>query len=249
MEKTKEKMKILSIGNSFSQDAHNYLHKIAVASGYDLETVNLYIGGCSLERHYNNMISGAEDYDLERNGGPSERKISLNEAITLDDWDVVTLQQASGFSGMPQSYVPYITELADFVRKRAPNAKLYFHQTWAYELDSTHSAFATYDHNQQEMFRRLRDASKMAAKLINAEIIPTGTVIQKLRETLPEFDYRNGGKSLCRDGFHLSLDYGRFTAAAVWFNILTKGEINLKAFENLSHPLLENIVATILDTT
>ena len=89
----------------------------------------------------------------------------------------------------------------------------------------------------------------MAAKLIDAEIIPTGAVIQKLRESLPEFDYRNGGKSLCRDGFHLSLDYGRFTAAAVWFNILTKGEIKLKSFENLSHPLLENIVATILDTT
>ncbi|MBR3714782.1 MAG: DUF4886 domain-containing protein [Clostridia bacterium] len=242
-------MKILSIGNSFSQDAHKYLHKIAVASGFDIETVNLYIGGCSLKRHYDNMISGAADYDLERNGGPSERKISLNEAITLDDWDVVTLQQASHFSGMPQSYVPYITELASFIRKYAPKSKIYFHQTWAYEHDSVHSGFATYNQSQEEMFRRLRDASEMAAKLIDAEIIPTGTVIQKLRESLPEFDYRNGGKSLCRDGFHLSLDYGRFTAAAVWFNILTKGEIKLKAFENLSHPLLENIVATILDTT
>jgi len=242
-------LKILSIGNSFSQDAHKYLHKIAQASGFDMETVNLYIGGCSLRRHYDNMLSGAEDYDLERNGGPCERKISLNEAITLDCWDVVTLQQASGFSGQPQSYIPYVTELADFVRKNAPQAKIYFHQTWSYELDSAHADFPKYNNDQREMFRRLRDSSEMASKLIGAEIIPVGTVIQKLRETLPEFDYENGGKSLCRDGFHLSLDYGRFTAAAVWFNILAKGEINLKAFENLSHPLLKNIVATILDTT
>ncbi len=242
-------MKILSIGNSFSQDAHKYLHKMAVASGFDIETVNLFIPGCSLRRHYDNMISGAADYNLERNGGPGERKISLNEAITLDSWDVVTLQQSSPLCGQPQSYIPYITELADFIRKHAPNAKIYFHQTWAYEIDSTHKAFPTYVNNQQEMFRRLRDSSEMVAKLIDADIIPTGAVIQTLRETLPEFDYGNGGKSLCRDGFHLSLDYGRFTAAAVWFNTLAKGEINLNAFEDLDHPLLEKIVATILDTT
>ena len=43
-------MKLLSIGNSFSQDAHNKLHALAKANGVTLETVNLYIGGCSLER-------------------------------------------------------------------------------------------------------------------------------------------------------------------------------------------------------
>lgn len=242
-------MKILSIGNSFSQDAHAYLHKMAEASGFDIETINLYIGGCSLERHYENLISGAAEYDLEHNGGPFERKISLQEAITLDKWDAVTLQQSSGYSGQPQSYIPYITALADFVRQNAPQAKIYFHQTWAYEIDVDHPHFPFYNNDQKEMFRRLSDSSEMASKLINAEIIPVGTVIQKLRETSPEFDYQNGGRSLCRDGYHLSFDYGRFTAAAVWFNILAKGEINLKAFENLDHQLLKNIVATILDTT
>lgn len=242
-------MKILSIGNSFSQDAHGYLHKLALASGYDIETVNLYIGGCSLETHYGNLISGAAEYDLERNGGPSEIKISPQEAIKLDSWDVVTLQQSSGYSGQPQSYIPYLTALADFVRENAPQANIYFHQTWAYETDVDHPHFPFYNNDQKEMFRRLKDSSEMASKLIDAPLIPVGTVIQKLRETFSEFDYQNGGRSLCRDGYHLSFDYGRFAAAAVWFNILTKGEINLKAFENLDHQLLKNIVATILDTT
>ena len=47
-------MKVLSIGNSFSQDAHKWLHKLAENNGVDLETVNLYIGGCSLETHWKN---------------------------------------------------------------------------------------------------------------------------------------------------------------------------------------------------
>ena len=37
-------MKILSVGNSFSQDAHRWLHHIAGLSGVSMETVNLYIG-------------------------------------------------------------------------------------------------------------------------------------------------------------------------------------------------------------
>ncbi|MBQ7726439.1 MAG: DUF4886 domain-containing protein, partial [Clostridia bacterium] len=43
-------MKVLSIGNSFSQDAQRYLHGIARADHTEMRAVNLYIGGCSLER-------------------------------------------------------------------------------------------------------------------------------------------------------------------------------------------------------
>ena len=49
-------MKLLSIGNSFSQDAQRYLHRIAAAAGESLKCVNLYIGGCSLRTHYFNIL-------------------------------------------------------------------------------------------------------------------------------------------------------------------------------------------------
>ncbi|MDD6308286.1 MAG: DUF4886 domain-containing protein [Clostridia bacterium] len=42
---------ILSIGNSFSQDAQKYLHQIAQADGFNLDAYNLFIGGCPLSRH------------------------------------------------------------------------------------------------------------------------------------------------------------------------------------------------------
>ena len=38
-------LKVLAIGNSFSQNAMTYLHQIARAAGVDLQCVNLYIGG------------------------------------------------------------------------------------------------------------------------------------------------------------------------------------------------------------
>ena len=42
-------MKVLAIGNSFSNDAMRYLHGIAKADGVDMKTVNLFIGGCRFQ--------------------------------------------------------------------------------------------------------------------------------------------------------------------------------------------------------
>lgn len=221
-------MKILSIGNSFSQDAQKWLHAVAAADGYELDTVNLYIGGCSLETHWNNVKENNAAYDMEGNGGEFIKKASIDEALKNDRYDVITLQQVSSLSGKPQTFIPYITDLADYVRKYQPDAKLYIHRTWSYEIGS--EWFRDYNNDQKEMFRRLTDATEMAAKLINADIIPVGNVIQALRENTKEFDYGNGGMSLCRDSAHLSFDYGRFAAAAVWYKTLTGRNVNAEKF-------------------
>ena len=44
------KIRSLSIDNSFSQDALEYAHAIAAADGTYRETINMDIGGCTLER-------------------------------------------------------------------------------------------------------------------------------------------------------------------------------------------------------
>ncbi len=238
-------MKVLSIGNSFSQDAHKWLNKLAAANGTDIQTANLYIGGCSLQSHWSNVLGDNEDYDLERNGGAAERKISIKQALQMDAWDVITLQQVSQNSGMASTYIPYLQNLYAYVKKICPNARIYFHQTWAYEIDFEREGFANYKYNQDEMFRRICDVTEMAAKLIDADLIPCGRVIQKLRETVAEFDYQNGGMSLNRDGFHLTLDYGRFAAAATWFSTLTGKKIEIEQFEDFDINILKKIIAVV----
>lgn len=238
-------VKILSIGNSFSYDSHAHLHNLANTIGLNIETVNLFIGGCSLETHYKNMINSNASYSIDINGISTGNYTSINAALESDTYDVITLQQSSNFSGMSQTYIPYLQELASFVREKQPNAKIYFHQTWSYEIDSTHSGFANYNHSQTEMFRRIVDASQMASKLISAPIIPSGSVIQSIRDTVEGFDYKNGGLSLCRDGFHLSLDYGRFSAAATWIKCLTGKNIVIDGFEDYDKNLINKILKVV----
>lgn len=150
--------RVLAIGNSFSQDAMQYLAQLAAGGGVEMEAVNLYIGGCSLKTHWENMQSGAAAYEQERNGKSEGQMTSLEQALEEGGWDAVTLQQASHDSGLPERYFPYICLLAGEVRTRAPQARLWVHQTWAYELDSGHPAFAQYGHNQSAMFQALEAA-------------------------------------------------------------------------------------------
>ena len=216
-------MKILSIGNSFSKDAHRWLYDICKSAGEEIYNVNLYIGGCTLERHWNNWCSDEPEYDYEVKG-ESARKISLREALTAEKWDIITYQQASHHSGMYEKYQPYLCDLHREVKAICPDAKFYIHKTWAYEIDFESVNFENYNNDQHEMYNRLSDAYARAAESIGVEIIPSGDVIQYLRDKAAEFDYQNGGLSLNRDGFHLTHIYGRYAAALCWYCVLFGGK-------------------------
>ncbi len=211
---------ILAIGNSFSQDATHYLHQIAEADGVETKVVNLYIGGCSLERHWQNIVTGAADYLYELNGHSQERYVSVQEALAEEAWDVIITQQGSHDSGWPDSYDPFLDNMASYIREHCPTARLYMQKTWAYELDSTHGGFIRYHNSQKEMFDRLSAAYQMASERVGVPLIPCGDIIQALRGEKP-FQYETGGLSLCRDGFHMSYIYGRYVLAAAWYGTIT----------------------------
>ncbi len=212
-------MKILAIGNSFSEDATRYLEPIARSAGEELFVRNLYIGGCSLKTHAENIENCAEAYQYQQNAAMIEMT-SINKALTYEDWDFVTVQQVSGDSGMINSYEPYLTYVLDTIKAACPKAKLAFHRTWAYEIDSAHGNFVRYDKNQIQMYGAIVAATTRHAAEHSLPIIRSGDFVQVLR-TLPEFDYANGGKTLCRDGFHMSHEYGRFAVALAWYKFFT----------------------------
>ena len=235
-------MNVLAIGNSFSEDATRYLHGIARADGKDLTVVNLYIGGCSLERHYRNMLSDKPAYELQCNGQRTGFFVSLREALLNRCWDVVTLQQASHFSFDAETYRPYVSELAAFVRKHSPKARLYIHQTWAYEDGSSKLlGLARYDRSEQ-MLREVTAAyGEIAAEIRADGIIPSGTLFGSLlsRNVAP----------LYRDGFHASRGIGRYALALLWYATLTHSEsVSENTFCDFDEPIEPATVQAIKDT-
>lgn len=213
-------MKILSIGNSFSMDAHHYLHDLAKSAGVNFECYNLYIGGCELKRHWENYMNKSCDYELWING-KNDRMISLNEALEMEEWDVITLQQASGSSPKWETYEPYLSNLYTVIAALCPNSSVYIHKTWAYEKLEYRNIFSgNLTENQEKMYNDLSECYQKAADLIGVDIIPVGNVIQYLRENTEEFKDSEDSLFLTRDGYHLSFVYGRYAAALTWFSKL-----------------------------
>ncbi len=200
---------VLSIGNSFSQDAHRYLHTISLHEGTVILPANLYVAGCTLENHYRNLLSDNERYNYEFKGDPTGLVVSLKQALSACPYDAVTLQQASHLSPDYESYQPYLKHLAEAVRTYLPKTKLYLHQTWGYESESERIfklGYKTYD----EMFFNVNASYEKAAKEIGAQLIPCGLALQNaMRYGLTE--------PVHRDTFHCSLSYGRYLLAATWY--------------------------------
>lgn len=219
-------LRILAIGNSFSTDAMYYLHDILESAGVANRAVNLYIGGCPLERHWANMEQNARDYQYQLNGRNTDRMVSIETILQEEAFDVIITQQSSGNSGWEASYEPFLGLMTRELRSRT-QAKLFLNETWAYETGSNHPQFMRYSRSQQEMFTRLQSAYQQAAARHDLPLIETGEVIQKLRE-LPYFS--DGQRTITRDGFHLSFLYGRYAAALSWARRLAGIDAEKNAF-------------------
>lgn len=232
-------MRVLSIGNSFSQDAQRYLRALARAQGTELKCVNLYIGGCSLERHYAHLLTGADAYSLELGGESSGFFVGIREALLSDSWDVVTLQQASHFSEDFQTYIPYIDALAQEVRRCAPKARLCLHQTWAYEDGSAKLRSQGEGKTHDGMFACVRAAYRAAAERVGADgIIPAGEAMH--------IAYKEGITPVYRDGFHASLGIGRLLLGLTWHQWLT-GQRAARIDMELDEPVDAAVRARLAD--
>lgn len=255
-------IKVISIGNSFSQDATTYLYDIAKAAGIDVKVVNLFIGGCSLATHWDNVVKDAAEYDYFLNGIETGVKISIKDALREENWDYITLQQASGDSGILESYYPYITDLYNYVKEQVPSAKILLHQTWAYEVDSDHQDFCKYSCDQFKMHQAIDMTYSKLSESMGLSVIPSGKVINELR-TYPTFDYMHGGMSLCRDGFHMNEVYGRYALASTWYEFILQKSIldnsflppkindeidiiKIKLIQNVVHKICSDIVKNLM---
>jgi len=231
-------MKILSIGNSFSEDAQRYLHSVAKAGGDDFYTVNLCIGGCSLESHSRNVKENNKNYVFQENGVITDRLMTIEEGLKLEDWDVVTIQQVSNQSFKEESYYPYIFDLAESIRAHAPRAKLLIHETWAYEEGSERIVEAFGDSSADKMFSAIKKAYNRAKKEVNADaIIPSGELFIKLSHS--------GIKKIHRDTFHAAWGIGRYALSLLWYHVLTGKSVLNICYSEFDEPVSEKEIEIV----
>ena len=236
-------MRVLAIANSFGVDANRYLHQIARSAGVKIDVTTLFVGYCTLEMHYRNMVGDKPDYDLFFNGIKTGFKTSLSEALLSGKWDVITIQQASFDAHKPETYTPYAQELYDYIKTFQPKAKVLVHQTWAYEDGSEKLTKLGYQ-TAKEMFADMEKAYQDCHETLGTDgIIPCGELMLRMAE--------KGIQKVYRDTFHASLGIGRYALALLWFRMLTGKSVADICYNDFDEPVSQeeiSIAKELVDT-
>jgi len=186
-------VRLLTVGNSFSQDATRLLDAVAKAQGDALVHRQAAIPGGTLQQH----VEKAERH-ARRAADPSGRYAgtgrSLVEELRDGPWDFVTIQQASIRSHDPATYRPYAAALVDLIRREAHGARVVVHETWAYRVDDPRfdagrERAPGEPADREAMYRGLAEAYREVARELDAPIVPVGDAFH-LADSDPTWGFR-----------------------------------------------------------
>lgn len=184
-------VRLLTIGNSFAGNAMTYFPSLAEAAGHQLIYGEANLGGCTLERHWRHVTQYEADPEGDE-GSPYRGGRSLADLLAEQEWDFITIQQASSISHDLSTYYPYVEELVGYIRERAADAEITIHQTWAYRADDQRFTTAKKDHlpdTQQKMFEQVRNAYHSVAEKFSLSIAPCGDAMF-LADSDPKWGYQ-----------------------------------------------------------
>jgi hypothetical protein len=240
-------VRLVTIGNSFSANATNFLDDLAKAAGHTLVHMPFVVGGASMEVHWTKIQ--ANEKDPKDPAGLYGTK-SLKDVLSTSAWDVVTIQQASIKSHDLATYRPFAQQLQAYVKQHAPKTELLLHETWAYRGDDPRFRMPKGEPSTREaMYTMLRDAYRAVAKELGVRLIPVGDAFhladsdpawgfksdpawdpkKAVAPALPDqthslhvgwrWSTKDGKTTLQMDGHHANTA-GEYLGACVWFEVL-----------------------------
>lgn len=202
----RQSAKLLTIGNSFANNALTFLPEFAEAGGKELVVFRANLGGASLKKHADLVRIFESDTSMP-DARPYKNRVhprtgkkqdfSLREALEAETWDFVTIQQLSNDSHRFETYEPSAGFLIAYIRKHAPQAEILVHQTWAYRED--YPGYGKNGLTPESMHADLVSAYDRLAKHYGLRLIRSGEAFHAARQTPrwtfrfpdPDFDYAN----------------------------------------------------------
>lgn len=176
-------LKVLSIGNSFSQDAFGYVPYIfnKCCSDVNLTFGILYYGGASLENHYNFLVGENKEYTYHKSdkwgAWVNTPAYSIQDALADEDWDVIVLQQNGKNAGDYSSFQPYLNNIIDMLFNMLNKpVRFAWHITEAYsnDLETSVEQFTSYCNATKEVLD----------KTVIDLVFPSATGLQNARTTV-----------------------------------------------------------------
>ena len=234
-----DSLKVLTIGNSFSENTSVYASEIARSNGKDLTFGYLKFPSCTIEMHYTAAVEnravfkfdvtfpdGTHDTAAQKAAASSFDDVdgggaTVEYALNYCDWDVIVFQQESSSSRYASTFEK-LGDLVAYVQAKAPNARLAIHEVWRW---------GDWDADQ---FALIQANTRAAAAQYQLEYIPTGTAFEYARTALGSDTIVNDN-----DGHHQHANaYGQYIAGSCYVASLFGISVSEDTFT--SHPYVND---------
>ena len=234
-----DSLKVLTIGNSFSENTSVYASEIARSNGKDLTFGYLKFPSCTIEMHYTAAVEnravfkfdvtfpdGTHDTAAQKAAASSFDDVdgggaTVEYALNYCDWDVIVFQQESSSSRYASTFEK-LGDLIAYVQAKAPNARLAIHEVWRWG-----------DWNADQ-FALIQANTRAAAAQYQLEYIPTGTAFEYARTALGSDTIVNDN-----DGHHQHANaYGQYIAGSCYVAALFGVPVSEDTFT--SHPYVND---------
>jgi hypothetical protein len=184
---------IIFIGNSFTSynDMPAQVEEMAHSGGKDVRVTMMAPGGYTLQNQWsdNNVLS----------------------MIDSRVWDAVILQEQSQRFAFRRDQVAtdsfrYGVSLANRIRQRSPNARLYWYQTWGYKNgDADNCTNLPEICSHEGMDRKIAENTLEMARLTQADVVEVGAAWKRYHKLHPEIElYDVDGKHPSPTGSQLA---------------------------------------------
>jgi hypothetical protein len=180
---------------------------LVTAGGHQLIHRPIVVGGAPLQLHAEKALRFESD-PKDKFGVYGNGK-SLKEELLSDQWQYVTIQQASIKSHNIETYQPYAGQLRDYIKKYAPQAELLMHQTWAYRIDDSRFSKGKETAEgepatQEAMYQMLTNSYETIAGDLGIRMIPVGDAFH-LVDNDPKWSFKKDEAYDFKTPLHTSL--------------------------------------------
>lgn len=216
-----EKIKLLAIGNSFSLNSMWNLYDLLKSAGVkEIDIAIMYIGGCSLDKHWECVQKNSTEYQLYRNNSGNweiTNEYTIEQILSEKDWDIISLQQKSEHAG-DETKFSNLDNMVNYVSDKCPDSTIVWNMTWAFTNDSIYMPNQhLYNYNDITMYKKIAECAQN--KVVPSQrikgIVPVGTAVMNARTSkLKNMVHQD-------DGSHLSEGIGYFVGAYTWCGYLT----------------------------
>lgn len=205
----RRKVRILVVGNSYSQDAFDYVpFMLPSLAEIDAEVGILYHSGANLQQHYNWLINDQAEYTFYWGDGKQAWQTigtrSLKDALSYQHWDIIVLQQQGRYAPDYTTYQPYLNNLiTEIYDSLSYPVKFVWYSVMSSPGRNTPQGFEPYTDEEiiQNYEGNCAASQRVLAETLCEAVIPVMTAVQNARTTSLN-DIGDYGK-LTYEGVHL----------------------------------------------